>query len=582
MTENLNTHNTDQTFSYPERLSMDGPEYTPIIESKEWEKNTENYFEWEWDYKETRRALNLDFKHFVEGLPEEKLRQFAMPFLEDMNKSLSQEGKPTIDVASADTDFIKGIIKKPDWQEKIPANDSDEEMKHWSEFKSQFPENMQINLEGLREADFALRSLANNEELRREVEETRSEKLICMRAAVGFMRAEKKKTALSREITRYYVNAQESNRPLTKSEQKKIEEIKKQISEIESTKGEELRNVPSPEMQNEVKSYVHLLINRERRRDYEKGIVLTSQMKKIIDDLLPALIKGQPALLVGETGGAKTALAEFISKTYFEVEPELISGYGEVNTYQIMGKMTLKDGESVFEPGPLVRAMEEGRPVILDEMNAMPADILKRLNKIVQLRPGDTFTVQEDGGREIVIKNGFVIIATANEKSKRYKGVDDLSVEFQNRFGANVVRVRYPDDDVVYGQLPRENMIIATAALTDHKGEILPVIENSELERFVSACHISQQVFTGNYGEGFSSYVSAERTVDKKPGLEETVLAPRTMVALLEKLRDSHGQLTMDRILENFLDGIKNPNDKAVLKTILVGQGFLKTPETID
>ncbi|OVE78647.1 hypothetical protein BVY00_02310 [bacterium G20] len=220
--------------------------------------------------------------------------------------------------------------------------------------------------------------------------------------------------------------------------------------------------------------------------------------------------------------------------------------------------------------------MEAGRPVILDEITAMPADFLKRLNKILQLRPGDRFTIQEDTGREVIVKPGFVIIATANEKSKRYKGVDDLSVEFQNRFGANVVRVRYPDVDVVYGQRPIENEIIARAALTDHRGKLLPIINEEELERFVRACHVSQQVFSGSDGEGFKDFRSPENIADEKPGLDETVLAPRTMVAVLEKLRDSHGQISLDQILGQFVDGIKNSNDKKQTILILQGQGFLK------
>ena len=70
-------------------------------------------------------------------------------------------------------------------------------------------------------------------------------------------------------------------------------------------------------------------------------------------------------------------------------------------------------------------------------------------------------SVQEDSGRIVEVHPGFCIIATANEKSKRYKGVDDLSVEFQNRFGANINRVRYPDHDKSYGEYPRENAQLA-------------------------------------------------------------------------------------------------------------------------
>lgn len=568
----------ESSYHYPERLTYEGPDYVPEgfeAPRGEFEMGAENYLEWEWDYKETQRALNLDFRYYLASLPRIELERLAQPRIEALNQERAQQGGEPVDVATANVAFLAHLVR-PSWHEHMPRTESEEDKQQWEDFKRQWPEHMQINLEGLRKADSMLRALANDEQLRQEVQQTRAERIKIIRAAVSFNRAGKKIDHLSKDIARLYRAAGDSNRPLTFAEEEHIQRLREQQDEVKADRGKE---ITSPEMLKEVKEVVRHLIDRERRRDYERGIVMTDQMRRIIDDLLPSLIKGQPALLVGETGGAKTALAEFVSRSYFGKEPELISGYGDVNSYQIMGKMGFKNQESVFEPGPIPRAMEAGRPVILDEITAMPADFLKRLNKILQLRPGDKFTVQEDTGREVVIKPGFVIIATANEKSKRYKGIEDLSVEFQNRFGANVVRVRYPDHDVVYGQLPAENTIIARAALTDHRGKVLPVIKEDELERFVKACHVSQQVFSGNFGEGFQDFVSPENIADNKPGLDETVLAPRTMVAILEKLRDSHGQASLDQILRGFVDGIKSPNDRRQTTLILQGQGFLQSAQ---
>jgi len=104
----------------------------------------------------------------------------------------------------------------------------------------------------------------------------------------------------------------------------------------------------------------------------------------------------------------------------------------------------------------------------------------------------------------------------------------------------------------------------------------MPVIPEEELESFIRAAHISQQVFNGNFGDGFSEYVSPEQMVDRKPGLEETVLAPRTMVAILEKVRDSYGKLSLDQVLRQFVEGIKSENDRRQTRLILEGNGFLK------
>ena len=262
-----------------------------------------------------------------------------------------------------------------------------------------------------------------------------------------------------------------------------------------------------------------------------------------------------------------------MAREYYGVEPEFVSAYGDVNSYQLIGKQELreKNGASIseFVPGPIIRAMEQGKPLILDEINAMPPELLKRLNKIMQLRPGDKFTVQEDSGRIVEVQPGFCVIATANEKSKRYKGVDDLSVEFQNRFGANINRVRYPDHDKSYGEYPRENAQLAMAAVATERGELPLEIDKRDFEDFVRAARLSQQIFSGTNGEGYNQFIDTEKLVDDRPGLEETVLAPRTMVDILHKVAGSYGTVSLKRACQTFLDGIKNPNDRQVMHHIL-------------
>lgn len=318
---------------------------------------------------------------------------------------------------------------------------------------------------------------------------------------------------------------------------------------------------------------------REAARQLRGGLLETAQMRGIISEALPAVLRGDPVLLVGETGGAKTALAEHLSRLAVGGEPEFVSGYGDITGAQLIGTHELRaDGGatvSVFVPGPLLRAMTEGRPVILDELNAMPAEFLKRLNRVLQLRPGDAFGVQEDAGREVRIAPGFAILATANEQTPhRYRGLDRLSAELVNRFGANAYRVHYPDTGLGYDGFPVENALLATAAVVDRRGELPPGLGVDELFRVARAAFISQQVFAGEHGEGFGDYVSTEREIDGRPGLEEAVLAPRTLVAILQKVAGSAGSVTLERALTRFVEGVMHREDRRVLALVLQGQGF--------
>jgi hypothetical protein len=579
-----------ERLQFPLRYSREAFEAPEGTEVTEFERTPEGYLEIEWQYKDVQRALALDFDQFaVASYDRPALEEAARTGVDAINESraklnekrteLGEKPIEPVNVTEVNATFLRHVIR-PNWREHIPASNSEESEAKWKEFKRQYPEHIQINLDELRLLDGKMRVLSGDQELQGEVQSIHAERIEVMRAASAFLGADKKVDAIAHRISELYRAAGASNRSLTAGEQRHIDRLQTQQEQIRSTKGAE---ITSEEMLTQVRTEVRRRTDIQRRRDFEHGLVLTDQMKAIIEDLLPSLAQGKPALLVGETGGAKTALAEYVCREYFGSEPEFISGYGDVNTYQVMGKATLKNEDGVpvsdYAPGPMVRGMEEGRPVIVDEGTAAPAEFLKRLNKILQLRPGDKFIVQEDSGREITVKPGFFILVTANEKSKRYKGVEDLSVEFQNRFGANIVRVYYPDHDVVYGQPPIENAIIARAALTDRSGNMVGGISPDELERFIRACHVTQQVFSGNFGTGFKDFVSAEQIADGKPGLDETVLAPRTMVALLEKVRDSNGKLSIDQVLQRFVTGIKSTKDRQQMTTILQGYDFLKSEE---
>lgn len=579
---------------FPLRYSREGlpsPEGATVGEH---ERTPAGYLEIEWQYEDTQRALNLDFDIFAATTySRAQLEELAKPHIQALNvrraalkdpddPDKSHPATPVEVNSDTNSTFLRHIIR-PAWHERIPQDTEPESEAAWDKFKAQYPEHMQINLEELRELDGKMRVLSNDEGLRSEVQAMRAEQITVMRAASEFLGAERKADAIGRRIADIYRAAGTSGRQLTRGEHRHLERLQAQQVDLRRDR-DRGNNITSERMLAKVKHEVHRRKDIQRRREFERGLVLTDQMQEIIDELLPSLAQGNPALLVGETGGAKTALAEFLSREYFGVEPELVSGFGEVNSYQLIGKPTLenKGGVAVsgFTPGPVIRAMQEGRPLIIDEINGMPPDFLKRLNKILQLRPGDVFKPQEDSGQEITISPGFYIIATANEKSKRYKGVEDLGAELQNRFGANVARINYPDHDVVFGQPPVENAIIARAALTDSAGNISPHVSMEQLEDFVRACHVTQQVFTANFGQGFIDYVTTTQAAEQQPGLEDAVLAPRTMVSFLVKVRDSYGKVSLDQVLRSFVTGIKSKNDRQQMTNILQSHGFLSADKS--
>ncbi len=121
-----------------------------------------------------------------------------------------------------------------------------------------------------------------------------------------------------------------------------------------------------------------------------------------------------------------------------------------------------KDVISFFQYGPLLRALKEGRPIILDEIDAIPKSILFRLNDLLVRKPGQKIKIQENGGEEFEIPKGFCILATANIKGEKYAGRTDLDATFLSRFWS-----------AEYNYLPvDETSKIIKAYLIDRRGNI--------------------------------------------------------------------------------------------------------------
>lgn len=460
--------------------------------------------------RESMQAVRSDWRIAAMG-DRQLLEQLAAPHVERINVSRRKDHpeEPDIAVSKISENFLLGLAE-PDWEGQMPRDTSEEELRRWEDFKNEHPD-VADNLEDWYMYHAKLHELRNDTGLmERFDEEYRGEQMAATRAAAEFLRAQDRKDEISGRMASLRAKAVKMGRPLTAGERRKIAAWQKQLSEVD-----ENIDIPPNSSKEQFLEEVTRLQVREWKRQLDSGLLMTEQMQTIIDETLPAMMRGEPTLFVGETGGAKTAMAEYMVQTYFGVEPEFVSAYGDVNSYQLMGKQELREenGASVseFVPGPIIRAMEQGTPLILDEINAMLPELLKRLNKIMQLRPGDRFTVQEDSGKIVEVQPGFCIIATANEKSKRYKGVDDLSVEFQNRFGANINRVRYPDYDKGYDEYPRENAQLAMATVATQRGELPPDIDEGEFENFVRAARLSQQIFSGTNGKGTTSSLTRKK-----------------------------------------------------------------------
>ena len=274
----------------------------------------------------------------------------------------------------------------------------------------------------------------------------------------------------------------------------------------------------------------------------EHKLLFDDQMVATVDRLVGNLMDSKPTLLVGDKGIAKTQAAKFVAELWDpENEPVIISGHGDMMSNELIGQMEQDKDTRVFafKEGKLVKAMREGRPVIIDEVNVGDQPVVMRLQDILLRRPGDRILIQENGGDSIEIQPGFVVFATANEASARYQHRNVLDPAFRDRY--DVINLRYPDSDftgIATQHVPRSLMRLALAAAVDEQGVLSRHIDATDLERLVRLSFVTQQGYTRPPKDArvsnLNSGQSTSNFLDEEPVMTDCI-TPRTVVETVQR-----------------------------------------------
>ena len=165
--------------------------------------------------------------------------------------------------------------------------------------------------------------------------------------------------------------------------------------------------------------------------DYDPTFVPWGNFTEIVKVLKSGMF--YPTFVSGLSGNGKTFQIEQacakLNREYVRVQ---ISP--ETDEDDLIGGFRLIKGETVFQKGPVIKAMEAGAVLMIDEID-------RGTNKIMCLQgvlEGKPVLIKKTG--EVIIpKDGFNIIATANTKGKgsedgRYSGASVIDDAFLERF----------------------------------------------------------------------------------------------------------------------------------------------------
>jgi len=241
---------------------------------------------------------------------------------------------------------------------------------------------------------------------------------------------------------------------------------------------------------------------------------------------------------------------------------EVLSGNSWMTVGEISAKLGLEwDGKwwtrTTTQMGKLLKAMEQGKLPIFDEINLVPTDTIMRTKHIFTLKPGEEFSAQEGQWEIIDIKNPTVV-ATGNFWSKYER----------NKVDPAVLRLLWGIEATYFDR--NETYDIALISLMDKEGFITGVDkwflegDQAPLIKLIEALKHIEDNYMGKW---------SELVIDNKKDnrLKEAILDIGNFVKMFKNygLDDKQIQLyTKDNIIKFVTNTWYNVEDRKILITI--------------
>ncbi|MEG0249311.1 MAG: hypothetical protein RR561_01875 [Peptostreptococcus sp.] len=226
-------------------------------------------------------------------------------------------------------------------------------------------------------------------------------------------------------------------------------------------------------------------------------------------------------------------------------------------------------------------AVKEGRPVIVDELNAIAMQNLIALNDILQKNIGSLAYITGVG--PVRIKRGFAFIGTGNLSTRlvSYEGTNELNPAFKSRFMTieynylpqSLIGSLSDQDDNSKNELFR---IIITRLLDDNGNLYIPNPQKTldELFRFAQLSRVTQNVFMGKWKDA-----GDEQSTFDELELKESVLSIRNILHVLDDWNLGEEKNIDLALWDSFISSITYPDDQSYILSQCLRFGFFSESE---
>ncbi len=313
--------------------------------------------------------------------------------------------------------------------------------------------------------------------------------------------------------------------------------------------------------------YTDWLKNNPTVSDKEK-----EEVKKSIRESAfgPLIISGSKETTTSDFTGHRTLNIKVIEeeakklkgeKIYKEFEEWLESEEGKNSTpeqkilkREILVEVYLKQSGGTFSSfylGPVYKAMKEGRPIIIDEADAIPHDTLILLNHIMTRKPGDIIPIQGDSGEKLKVKKGFCVILTGNfpkiDGGDLYVGRQDMDAAFLSRliklehdYLPQSLDVGNKIEEKEDQELQKSELFhVLISGLINRYGIMkIPEGEEEKLFKLAAFARHIQDIFSGRHNKILSEEGNSMGAMELREKLHKEVLSMRQLLNILREWRN--------------------------------------------
>lgn len=209
----------------------------------------------------------------------------------------------------------------------------------------------------------------------------------------------------SNTIDRYTTNVTKTENQIKQEVLEGIEELQNTMLQFDTSVSPRMVSTMLHHSNPEAYLYGYLKLTGRECDDFMKK-TQSQEWRRMMNKLKsanPKRINKRLAIYFGPAGGGKTTAA-------LREAGKKIGMHKDMTAKELMFDFTFENGEAQFSKSVFAQAMENGEPIVCDELNLASNTLLQFMQSVLD----NSKSIFMDG-QELVIKEGFKVIGTMND-----------------------------------------------------------------------------------------------------------------------------------------------------------------------